>query len=124
MPAKDFIKKPNQKTEYTEEQLLELIKCQEDPFYFIETYMKVQTNGQTVPLILYDFQKRLVSSFHNYNRVIALTARQMGKCLVSFTTITRNGKNIEINNAARFNGFKLKVVDLLERWKISLARRQ
>lgn len=124
MPAKDFIKKPHQKTEYTEEQLLELIKCQEDPFYFIETYMKVQTMGKTVPLVLYDFQKKLVGAFHNYNKVIALTARQMGKCLVSSTKITLNGEKINIKKVMNMNTFRLNLIDWLERLKIFLARRQ
>lgn len=88
MAANELIKKPNLKTEYTEEQLLELIRCQEDPIYFIENYTKVQhVSHGSVLLKLYPFQHALINSFHSHDRVIALTARQMGKALALDTQI-------------------------------------
>lgn len=76
----DFIKKPNVVSTYTPEQLYEIDQCAQDPFYFIERFVKVQhpTKG-SLPLKLYPFQKKLVNAFHTHTKVIALTARQLGK---------------------------------------------
>lgn len=89
----DLIKKPHKKTEYTEEQLNELVRCQDDPFYFIEKFVKVQhPKLGSLPLILYPFQVDLIDAFHNYDKVVGLTARQMGKRLWNETPIlTPNG---------------------------------
>lgn len=76
----DLIKKPHKKTEYTEDQLNDLVRCQDDPFYFIEKFVKVQhPKLGSLPLILYPFQRELIAAFHNYDKVVGLTARQMGK---------------------------------------------
>lgn len=66
--------------EYTQHQLDELDKCAEDPIYFIENYVKVQhpTKGM-LPLILYPFQVDMVRAFHDHQKTICLTGRQLGK---------------------------------------------
>ena len=73
-------KTPHQKSEYTQEQLLELIQCEADPFYFIEKFVKVQhsTKG-IVPLDLFPFQYDIIRGFHEHRNCVVLTARQMGK---------------------------------------------
>ncbi len=77
-------KSPNKKVEYTEEQLLELIRCSTDPFYFIEKFVKVQhpTKGM-IPLILFDYQIDMVNGFNGHQNCIVLTARQLGKTTVA-----------------------------------------
>lgn len=80
----EHIKKPHAKTEYTEEQLADLVRCAEDPFYFIEKFVKVQHPKKgSLPLILYPFQRRIIEGFHLYDKVVGLTARQMGKTTVA-----------------------------------------
>lgn len=76
----DFIKKPNSHDSYTPDQLYDIDMCEQDPFYFIEKFVKVQhpTKG-SLPLILYPFQRDMINAFHNYGKVIALTGRQLGK---------------------------------------------
>ncbi len=80
----DFVKKPHQKTSYTEEEHSDLIICEEDPIYFIEKFLKVQhPKLGAVPLILYGYQRHMVESFHKHRMVVALTSRQNGKTTVA-----------------------------------------
>lgn len=83
------IKKPNQPVKYTEAELADWFKCANDPLYFMENYMYIQhsTKGR-IKFEPYDFQKELINSFSNYDRVIGLLPRQVGKCVVGDTVIT------------------------------------
>jgi hypothetical protein len=79
-PETDITKKPHQKSSYTQASLVDLIRCTDDPFYFIHHFVKVQHPMRgALPLKLYPFQVDLISAFHNNRNAIALTARQMGK---------------------------------------------
>lgn len=73
-------KSPYTTEEYTEENLLELAKCANNPLYFIEEYCWIQhpTKGR-MKFALFDFQKELIRSYHDYRYSIALISRQMGK---------------------------------------------
>lgn len=84
----DIVKKPEQSIIYSEEQLEEFIQCASDPIYFIKNFVKVQhpTRG-ALPFHLYDYQEELIDNFHNNRYSIALTGRQMGKCLEKNTKI-------------------------------------
>jgi hypothetical protein len=75
-----LVKTPYQKEEYTEEQLIELAKCAQDPKYFLTTYCWIQhpTKGR-MKFHLFDYQRELVDCYHNYRYSIALISRQMGK---------------------------------------------
>lgn len=64
----------------TTDEIVEFLKCADDPIYFIEKYVKVQhpTRG-AIPLELYDFQKPAIHNFVNYRNNILLFGRQLGK---------------------------------------------
>lgn len=80
MSAADLVKKPHIKDTFNNSQLAELMRCTEDPIYFIERFIKVQhPKLGSVPLVLYPFQHRMVKGFHDNRFVVGLTARQMGK---------------------------------------------
>lgn len=57
-----------------------MVKCMEDPVYFIKNYVKIQhpTKGAMM-FSLYDYQEELVNTFVDNNDVIVLSARQTGK---------------------------------------------
>lgn len=76
----DFTKKPHIKTEYTEAQLKDLIRCQDDPVFFMESFVKIQhpIHGM-LPLILYPFQHGMIDAYHNHTKSVILISRQMGK---------------------------------------------
>lgn len=84
----DITKKGYQRDRYTDEQVVELAKCMVDPLHFAENYVMVQDAilGR-VPFKLYDYQKHIITAFHEHRYSIALTARQMGKALSLDTPI-------------------------------------
>ncbi len=75
-------KTPYLKVGYTSEQAVELIRCQEDPIYFIENFIKVQhpVKGM-IPLKLYPFQIEMIKAYVEHRKVVSLCSRQMGKAL-------------------------------------------
>lgn len=76
----DIIKKPYTKTEYSTEQLFELVQCVEDPMYFLRNFMKIQHPLKgAIPFEPYPFQIDMIRAFHDNRFTVALTARQMGK---------------------------------------------
>lgn len=68
------------KTLYDVQKLKELKKCLASPVYFAENYIKIQhpVLGQ-IPFKMWDYQKELLSIYHNNRHSIALLPRQSGK---------------------------------------------
>lgn len=65
---------------FTPEQVFELIKCKDDPIYFIENYVKITTVDEGyAPFKMYDYQKDFINIIHNKRFTIGLMSRQMGK---------------------------------------------
>jgi hypothetical protein len=79
-----FLKSANTETEYTPHNIEELKKCANDPVYFIRNYVKIQHPTQgAVPFDLYDYQEKLINSFHHHQNNIVLASRQVGKSICS-----------------------------------------
>jgi hypothetical protein len=73
---------------YTQEQVKEIIKCSQDPIYFIETYCQiVSLDRGLIPFKLYDCQKRKVETILGNRRVILMEGRQQGKTITSAACI-------------------------------------
>ena len=88
-----LLKKANTKIEFTEEQVLEWIKCAQDPVYFAKKYIKITTldHGLTT-FDMYPFQENMVKTFHENRFSICKLPRQSGKALSLDTPIpTPNG---------------------------------
>ena len=83
---------------YTEEQVAEIVKCSEDPIYFIKNYVKiVNVDKGLIPFDMWPFQEDMVQTFHNNRFCIAKMPRQVGKCLQLNTPIRlRNKRTGEI----------------------------
>jgi hypothetical protein len=65
---------------YSEEQVLELAKCADDPIYFIDNYCYIVTLDHGIqPFKLYDCQKRKIKLIHENRKVILMEGRQQGK---------------------------------------------
>ena len=61
-------------------QIDEIIKCSDDPIYFIETYMSVRTAAKGIKrLMLRPYQKELILAYAKHNRVATNASRQVGK---------------------------------------------
>ena len=74
------LKKANTPIEFTEENIIEFMKCKEDPVYFAKNYIKiVSLDHGLVPFDLYPFQERLIQNFHDNRFNICKMPRQTGK---------------------------------------------
>lgn len=74
--------------DFTEEQVKELLKCQDDPIYFIENYCQIISLDQgLVPFKLYDCQKKKVDVIMNNRKVILMEGRQQGKTVTAAACI-------------------------------------
>ena len=75
-----LIKKSGVQIAWTQEMVSEYMKCSQDPFYFIETYVKIiSLDRGLIPFILRDYQQDMVRSFHDNRFTILCCARQSGK---------------------------------------------
>jgi len=74
------LKKANTPIEFTKEDVVEFLKCKEDPVYFAKKYIKIVSLDEgLVPFNLYPFQEKLVNTFHKNRFNICKMPRQTGK---------------------------------------------
>ena len=78
-----IVKKAHQQESFTEQQILEIAKCAHPvtgPQYFMDNYFYIQhpTKG-SMQYHPWDYQKRLIDTYHNYRYSISLMPRQTGK---------------------------------------------
>ena len=77
------LKKAHTKSRFTPKQVEEVMKCLEDPKYFIEKYLKIVTIDKgLVPFQMYDFQRKMVDTFHDNRFTICKLPRQSGKSTI------------------------------------------
>jgi hypothetical protein len=78
-----LLKKANTKIEFTEDQVLEWIKCAEDPVYFAKKYIQIVTLDHGLQSFdMYSFQEEMVNTFHENRFTICKLPRQSGKSTV------------------------------------------
>ena len=66
--------------DWTEEQVGEYIRCQQDPLHFVREHIKiVSVDEGLVEFDVRDYQKDMINRFHNERFVICKMARQSGK---------------------------------------------
>ena len=74
------LKKANTPIEFTEENVIEFMRCKDDPVYFAKKYIKIVSLDEgLVPFNLYPFQEKLVRNFHENRFNICKMPRQTGK---------------------------------------------
>ena len=77
------LKKGHTKSRFTKKQIEEVLKCLDDPKYFISTYLKIVTIDKgLVPFEMYDFQQTMVDTFHDNRFTICKLPRQSGKSTI------------------------------------------
>ena len=75
-----LLKKANTSIQFTEEQVIEFIKCREDPIYFAKNYVKIVSLDEGLTQFSpYHFQQKLIQNFHNNRFNICKMPRQTGK---------------------------------------------
>jgi hypothetical protein len=74
------LKKANTPIEFTEEQILEFVKCKDDPVYFANNYIKIVSLDEGLTQFHpYHFQEKLINNFHTNRFNICKMPRQTGK---------------------------------------------
>ena len=75
-----LLKKANTPIEFSQEQILEFVKCKNDPVYFAKNYIKIVTLDHGLQQFKpYIFQEKLIHNFHNNRFNICKMPRQTGK---------------------------------------------
>jgi hypothetical protein len=79
----NIVKTPYLKAEYTEDQILEIARCANPVTgaqYFMENYFMIQhpTKG-SIQYIPFNYQRKLIDTYHNFRYSISLMPRQTGK---------------------------------------------
>ena len=74
------LKKANTLVEFTQEQILEYMRCKANPVYFAKNHVKIVTlDHGLMPFEPYDFQEGLINNFHLNRFNICKMPRQTGK---------------------------------------------
>ena len=77
------LKKANVQQQFTKKEIAEVIKCSEDPVYFIKNYIQiVSLDKGLIPFDMYHFQEEMVEKFHKNRFNIAKLPRQSGKSTI------------------------------------------
>jgi hypothetical protein len=118
MPSKtesDIVKKPNLEENFSKKNFLDLVECVQDPIYFIENFVRIQHPMKgAVQFKLFDYQKDMISAFHNNKNTVVLTGRQLGKCFTSNINVLQDDIKVEIGSLIKLS-FKEKIVDWIEK---------
>jgi hypothetical protein len=74
------LKKANTPIQFTQEQVLEWLRCKDDPIYFTKNYVKIVSLDEgLVPFKMWPFQEQLIKNFHENRFNICKMPRQTGK---------------------------------------------
>lgn len=75
-----LLKRSEQSIEWTPDLVQEYLRCSQDPIYFAEKYIQiVNVDKGLIPIVLYDYQKKMLRSLADNRFTIVATARQAGK---------------------------------------------
>lgn len=78
-----LLKKANTPIEFTEEQILEFSRCQDDPIYFAKNYIQIVTLDHGLqPFKPYKFQEIMIDRFHKNRFNVCKLPRQSGKSTI------------------------------------------
>ena len=78
-----LVKSPHRREIYSQEQILDFARCADPvtgPMYFMDNFFMIQhpTRGRML-YHPYEYQKRLINTYHGYRYSISLMPRQSGK---------------------------------------------
>jgi hypothetical protein len=86
MPSNDVylgnpnLKRANTQIQFSQDQVIEFVKCQDDPVYFAKNYIKIVNLDEGLTQFdPYHFQEKLINNFHKNRFNICKMPRQTGK---------------------------------------------
>jgi hypothetical protein len=78
-----LLKKANTAIEFTQDQIIEFARCQDDPIYFAKNYIQIVTLDYGLqPFKPYLFQELMIDRFHNHRFNVCKLPRQSGKSTI------------------------------------------
>jgi hypothetical protein len=78
-----LLKKANTPLEFTQDQIIEFARCQDDPIYFAKNYIQIVTLDYGLqPFKPYKFQELMIDRFHNHRFNVCKLPRQSGKSTI------------------------------------------
>ena len=100
------------KEEY-EERIKEIARCKRDIVYFCEHYFRITNLDKGLHLVkLYDIQKEFIQYLVDNNRIVCVSGRQQGKCLLDKTNITIRNKHFKWLKITISIGIFFKIVKM------------
>ena len=74
------LKRANTQIEFTQDQIMEFLRCKANPVYFAKQHVKIVTLDEGLKTFQpYDFQEGLINNFHEHRFNICKMPRQTGK---------------------------------------------
>ena len=105
--------------QFTEWQILEIMKCKNDPIYFIENYCYIVTLDSGLQLFkLYDCQKTKIDIIMNNRKVVLMEGRQQGKTVTAAGCILHYTLFNETKTVAILANKKDAAYEVLNRYQI------
>lgn len=75
-----LLKKHGLKEQFTRENVVELVRCNDDIIYFIKNYVHIISLDEgIIKFQLYDYQEEMINNFSEHRFNICLLSRQLGK---------------------------------------------
>ncbi len=104
--------KPLIPEELFQEYVREIVKCRRDPVYFCNNYYYIISPSKGKHIIsTYPKQEDMINCFIKNTRVVALAARQTGKCVCKDTMITVRNKSTGEVEEISMEDFKNKLME-------------
>jgi len=114
------LKKANTYHEFTEEQVIEFVKCKQDPVYFAHNYIKIVSLDEGLTQFHpYDFQEKLIKNFHENRFNICKMPRQTGKSTTSVSYLLHYAVFNDSTNIGILANKAATARDLLSRLQIA-----
>lgn len=117
------VRKPNLPFAYTDEEILELGLCANDPVYFAQKYCQILCGSKGYqPVKLFEYQKKMLRAYKKNRFNIVLSSRQMGKTVTAaifllWFAIFQTEKNVGLlsNKYVSAKEIADKIKEILER---------
>jgi len=90
----------------------EILKCKKDIIYFTEHYFTILSLDKGKSIIkLYPKQKELLKCIQDNKRIVCVSSRQVGKCLLSSTYIKIRNKKTGLEEEITIGEFEKRITN-------------
>lgn len=112
----ELLRRGNLVFNYTDEELLELIKCSKDILYFAENYATVTTDEGIRRVQMRDYQKKILKNLQDNRFNIILSSRQVGKCVAGESKVIESSESVDRNVRIDLLYYREKIKNNKGKW--------